>query len=145
VLVCMNDLAIAERRRGDHGAALTWVQAATEGLEAALGPDHPYTLSALMNLAICLTDVNRTAQARTLLAGKIDAIRHTFGHDHPNTLRAEANLALMDRALGDAQADIRLATLRERLVNRLGGERHPIVAGLQRRSYLYRLIDPHQF
>ena len=143
-LVCMNDLAIAERARGDHQAALSWAQAAATGLEATLGPEHPYTLSAQMNLAVCLTDVGEVARARAALLATLEPIRRVLGPEHPNTMRYEANLALIEHTLGDDTAAARLSVLEDRMVERLG-ERHPIVAALKRRQYLYRIIDPHQF
>ncbi|WP_238008258.1 FxSxx-COOH system tetratricopeptide repeat protein [Dactylosporangium sp. AC04546] len=143
-LVCMNDLAVAERSRENFEAGLDWVRRAAAGLEERLGPEHPYTLSAQMNLAICLADTGDTEGGRVLLEEIADVLKHVFGPDHPNAIRCEVNIALMARHLGDENAEVRLAALRERLVDRVG-ERHPAVSALQRRRYLYRIIDPHQF
>ena len=140
----MNDLAITERSRGNHDDALRWAREAVAGLTATLGPEHPYTLSARMNLAICITDTGDVAEAREVLRLRSSRILRVFGPEHPNAMRCEANVALMDRELGDKTADVRLATLRERLIERTN-ERHPVVSALQRRRYLYRIIDPHQF
>ncbi|MFD0520097.1 tetratricopeptide repeat protein [Paractinoplanes durhamensis] len=146
----MNDLAIAERAIGRHESALAWIRPAVVALETALGPGHPYTLSTRMNLALCEAEqlvqggaggLDAPRESMLAIAGTIERV---FGADHPNTLRFMANLALMEQTLGDRTAEDRLAALRERIVARLG-EDHPIVADLDRRSYLYRIIDPHQF
>jgi tetratricopeptide (TPR) repeat protein len=145
-LVCANDLAVAERAAGRYEAAREWIRPTVASLSAALGPRHPYTLSAQMNLAICETDPGgpdiATARARLVIVAEV--IPEVFGPDHPNALRFAANLALMDLALGDPAAEERVVELRERMVNRVG-ESHPIVAALDDRRYLHRIIDPHQF
>ncbi|MCA2215727.1 FxSxx-COOH system tetratricopeptide repeat protein [Jidongwangia harbinensis] len=147
-LVCMNDLAIADRRLGRFSDARDWIRPTVESLSDVLGPEHPYTLSAQMNLAICEADPSEggtgPATAREALLGIADGVRRVFGPEHPNTFRFEANLALVEDALGADAVDDRLAALRERVILRLG-ETHPIVNGLDRRRYLYRIIDPHQF
>ena len=149
-LVCAVDLAIAERTCGRFEQAREWISPAVHHLTEALGPEHPYTLSAQTNLAICETDLPESGgagltAARERLLGIADTTRRVLGPDHPNTLRFEANLTLVEKELGDGTAEGRFAALRERMVNRLGGDRHPIVLGLERRQYLYRIIDPHQF
>jgi len=153
-LVCRNDLAIAERQLGRIGNARDWIRPTVRSLSEVLGPEHPYTLTAQMNLAICEAEPAEggpaegggtgPARARETLLAIADGIRRVFGPDHPNTLRFEGNLALVDGALGAEDAGDRLAALRERMVSRLG-EAHPIVSGLDRRRYLYRIIDPHQY
>ncbi|WP_436524796.1 FxSxx-COOH system tetratricopeptide repeat protein [Actinoplanes sp. HUAS TT8] len=148
-LVCMNDLAIAERQLGRLDAAREWIRPTVERLSEVLGPEHPYTLSAQMNLAICEAEPSEAGgtdpvTARETLLSIGEGIRRVFGPEHPNTFRFEANLALVEDALGTEAADDRLAALRERVIVRLGAT-HPIVSGLDRRRYLYRLIDPHQF
>jgi tetratricopeptide (TPR) repeat protein len=149
-LVCANDLAIAERSAGRYTAAREWIRPTVDSLTAVLGSRHPYTLSAEMNLAICETDPageedgSELATARARLLALSEIIPTVFGTNHPNTLRFEANLALMDIAAGDRTAEERITALRERMVNRVG-EAHPIVDGLDRRHYLYRILDPHQF
>lgn len=148
-LVCKTDLAIAERQLGRFGEARDWIRPTAEAFAEVLGPEHPYTLSGLMNLAIVQTEPSEEAgtgpaTARETLLGIAGGIRRVFGTDHPNTFRFEANLALVEETLGVEAADDRLAALRERIVVRLG-ENHPLVDGLDRRRYLYRTIDPHQF
>ncbi|WP_229074632.1 FxSxx-COOH system tetratricopeptide repeat protein [Actinoplanes sp. DH11] len=147
-LVCRNDLAIAERRLGNLPKAREWIRPTVPELIEVLRPDHPYTLSARMNLAICEAEPAEGGAgpeaARAMLLDMAADIRRVFGPDHPNTFRHEANLALIEEALGLEAADERLAALRERVVLRLG-DTHPIVSGLDRRRYLYRIIDPHQF
>lgn len=148
-LVCRNDLAIAERQLRRLGDARSWIRPTAQSLAEVLGPAHPYTLSAQMNLAICEAEPSEEggtgpATARETLLGIAGGIRRVFGPEHPNTFRFEANLALVEEALGAEAADDRLAALRERVIIRLG-DTHPIVSGLDRRRYLYRLIDPHQF
>ena len=143
-LVCMNDLAIAERALDRLDGARDWATAAADGLREVLGPEHPYTLSAQMNLAICLADAEDLTAARDLLTTTVEPILRVLGPEHPNAMRCEANLALVDRALGNPTADARIASLRDRIAERVA-ERHPIVEGLRRHRYLYRIIDPHQF
>ncbi|MEV4276332.1 FxSxx-COOH system tetratricopeptide repeat protein [Actinoplanes xinjiangensis] len=148
-LVCANDLAIAERAAGRFKTAREWLQPTVSSLTTVLGPRHPYTLSAQMNLGICETDPAGGAgsdldAARARLIGIAEVVSEVFGPEHPNTLRFDSNLALMDLAAGERTAEDRLVSIRERMVNRVG-ENHPIVTGLDRRHYLYRIIDPHQF
>lgn len=148
-LVCMNDLAIAERQLGRLGDARDLIRPAVTSLTEVLGTDHPYTLTAQMNLAICEAALSAEGGAGLVIARETlldigDGIRQVFGPEHPNTFRYEANLAMIEGALGAETADDRLAALRVRVVNKLK-ETHPIVSGLDRRRYLYRIIDPHQF
>ncbi|MEU4693645.1 FxSxx-COOH system tetratricopeptide repeat protein [Actinoplanes sp. NPDC023714] len=147
-LVCRNDLAIAERRLGDLPKSREWIRPTVPAMVEVLRPDHPYTLSAQMNLAICEAEPSEgaagPAAARDILLAIAGDVRRVFGPEHPNTFRHEANLALVEEAIGLEPADERLAALRERMVLRLGAT-HPIVSGLDRRRYLYRIIDPHQF
>ncbi|MEV4350739.1 FxSxx-COOH system tetratricopeptide repeat protein [Actinoplanes sp. NPDC049596] len=149
-LVCANDLAIAERTAGRNEAAREWIRPAVASLTSVLGPRHPYTLSAQMNMAICETEPDdrgggpALAGARARLLAVVEAGPEVFGAEHPSTLRAEANLALMDLMIGDRGAEDRIVALRERMIARVG-DHHPIVEGLDRRRFLYRIIDPHQF
>ncbi|MBM2621094.1 tetratricopeptide repeat protein [Actinoplanes sp. LDG1-06] len=150
-LVCMNDLAIAERTCARFDSAQALIALAAESLTEVLGPDHPYSLSSQMNLVICRTeplDVNggeeNLRRARESLLAIAQNTRRVLGAEHPNMLRFEANLAFIEGMLGDRTAGDRVAALRARTATRLGDE-HPIIAGLENRSYLFRMIDPHQF
>jgi hypothetical protein len=82
--------------------------------------------------------------ARERLRGIIEPATRVLGLEHPNAMRCQANLALVERATGNPGAEASISALRERLIDRVG-EQHPIVVALQKRHYLYRIIDPHQF
>lgn len=143
-MVCVNNRAMAERALDDHTTAQELARLAAESLNEVLGESHPYTLSAQMNQAICEVDCGNLNGAMRLLRRSGDLMPSVLGPDHPNTLRCEVNKVLVSRALGTPGTEEALGDLNRRLIARVG-EAHPIVDGLRRRRYLYRIIDPHPF
>lgn len=144
-LVCLTNLAMAERASGNPESARTLAREAARGLRHVLGPDHPYTLSVQMNLAICEADLGELPTALALLEEAAPKMGVALGEEHPNSLRCLGNVALVAHAVGRLGAEERIADVRERLIRRLNSSTHPIVEGLRKRHYLYRIIDPHPF
>jgi eukaryotic-like serine/threonine-protein kinase len=62
--------------------------------EAALGPDHPATLTSRDNLAVAYKTAGRTAEAITLNEETLKLKTSRFGPDHPDTLLTRNNLAV---------------------------------------------------
>jgi cellulose biosynthesis protein BcsQ/tetratricopeptide (TPR) repeat protein len=150
-LVCLNNRAIAARALGEQTRsaemarqAADLAREAVDGLSEVLGPNHPYTLSGQMNQAICEVDVGNLPGAMKLLRRARELMPTVLGPDHPNTLRCEVNAVLVAQAMGQPGSEEVLGDLSRRLIARVG-ESHPIVDGLRRRRYLYRIIDPHPF
>jgi tetratricopeptide (TPR) repeat protein/tRNA A-37 threonylcarbamoyl transferase component Bud32 len=62
--------------------------------EAALGPDHPDTLTSRSNLAAVLRDAGQVAEAIALDEATLKRRTATLGPDHIDTLKSRNNLAL---------------------------------------------------
>jgi eukaryotic-like serine/threonine-protein kinase len=62
--------------------------------EAALGPDHPDTLTSRNNLANAYTYAGRTAEAIALHETTLKIRESKLGPDHPDTLTSRNNLAI---------------------------------------------------
>ena len=65
-----------------------------------LGEEHPYTLSAMANLASTYRDQGRSKEAEELDVKVMDARSRVLGVEHPDTLRTMANLAATYRNQG---------------------------------------------
>ena len=72
-------------------------EAAAKGLECTLGPDHPYTLTTLHNLAGAYRVVGKLPEAIALFERVRDARIAKLGPDHPDTLVTLNNLARRTR------------------------------------------------
>ncbi len=144
-LICLANLAMAERKREENDIAFAHATEAVDGLTEVLGTTHPYTLSTRMNLAICVAERGDLQGALEIFQETATAMDPVLGPEHPNTLRCLANLALVMNEMGHPGAVDQIAEIHERLVRRLNSTSHPIVEGLRKRHYLYRIIDPHPF
>ena len=115
-----------------------------------LSPDHRATLSAKLNLAVCLADAGDLAAAAALLAVAADGMARVLGPDHPDTLRCQLNSALVEQRRGGEGPTAELAALiasgevLDRLARRLG-DAHPAVEVLRAGQLLRKVIDPHPF
>ena len=121
--------------------AVALLRSAAAELAAVLSPDHPRTLSATLNLAVCLADAGDLEAAAPLMALAAGGMARVLGPDHPDTLRCQANAAIIEqRRGGDGPA----AELLDRLTRRLG-DAHPAVEVLRAGNLLRKVIDPHPF
>jgi tetratricopeptide (TPR) repeat protein len=78
---------------GWYDKAETILKKAIAVREAALGPDHPDTLTSRNNLAVAYTDAGRTAEAIALHETTLRLKESKLGPDHPDTLTSRNNLA----------------------------------------------------
>src|SRR4051812_46779101 len=69
-----------------------------------LGPDHPDTLAAAINLTLALRPVSDAESARVLGQDTLQRCRRVLGPDHPTTLDAADALTVALVQLGDAGA-----------------------------------------
>ena len=65
----------------------------TEKSTALFGPDHPDTLSSLMNLASCLDDQGNYEEAEAFSRQALEGRQQVLGPDHPDTFDSLNNLA----------------------------------------------------
>ena len=110
---------------GDAKIAAEQFQTAGMLCTKHLGPEHPYTLLSMNNLANSLNDLGRYADALKLREETLALQKAKLGPEHPNTLASINNLANSYAALG-RQADalkLREETLTLRRANL--GPGHP--------------------
>jgi tetratricopeptide (TPR) repeat protein len=67
---------------------------------AALGPDHPDTLTSMSNLAVAYQAAGRAAEAIPLHERELTISRAKLGPNHPDTLKSMSNLATAYRLVG---------------------------------------------
>lgn len=104
VLRALRHLAIAQRKAGDHGAALDSSRLALDRLRDRYGPDHPDTLAAVLSHSMDLRHNGELDEARSLCEDARTRFQSTLGPTHPHTLAAETNLAVIYRLAGDADS-----------------------------------------
>jgi tetratricopeptide (TPR) repeat protein/predicted Ser/Thr protein kinase len=102
---------------------------ALELREANLGPDHPDTLDAAMNLGGLLWEDSRLSEAETIIRKCIAQYRRTLGPDHPRTLSAIHYLAQVLRNQGRLAEGERLAREHLEAVRRVFGPQDPGTVG----------------
>jgi len=71
-----------------------------------LGEEHPYTLTAMANLAITYRDQGRMGEAAALPEEVLQKWRQILGEEHPYTLTSMANLAITCSDQGRMGGDI---------------------------------------
>ena len=94
-----------------HEQAAPLFEAAIEGLERRLGPDHPDVLSTKVGLSGSYLELRRYPEAQILLEPVIDSVRRVFGERHGQTLIALYNLACVHANSG--RIDLALDYLRK--------------------------------
>jgi hypothetical protein len=94
-------LSSAYYHDGQYEAALVLDQENLDRRRATLGPDHLDTLMSANGLAVTLSALGRSAEARDLHLDTLERLTRTLGADHHQTLRTAYNLAGQFRALGD--------------------------------------------
>lgn len=125
VMRASRNLAVAQRKAGEHTRALELSLDTVERYRRRYGDDYPDTMSASLNLAIDSRHAGNLDEARKLGEKTLQRYRSILGEQHPHTLAAQVNLAIVIRQLGDAQGAYRsdresLDALSERL-----GPDHP--------------------
>jgi serine/threonine protein kinase len=118
-------LAIAAHRSGRDREA---EQAFRESLELHRefsGPEHPETVSALVNLAVFLRSRRHFDEVEGLLAAALEDLRRVLGPEHPTTLVALYNLGAVSLERARAtEAEARLSEVHDAQVRILGPD-HP--------------------
>jgi cellulose biosynthesis protein BcsQ/tetratricopeptide (TPR) repeat protein len=143
-LVCLLNLASAQRMSGRFGEALQSIRTAAEGLREVLGKEHPYTLAAIVVWGVLLADQGDLDQAEAIEAQAAEDLGRVLGLDHPDTLRCRANLLLTRQELERPGAAADRAQAISRLAELIGAD-HPDIATLRRDLRLTRALDPQPF
>jgi tetratricopeptide (TPR) repeat protein len=101
-----------------------WQQVACDS-ERLLGPDHPDTLSASVNLALAYQKAGRLGEAIGLFEPSLADSERILGPDHPATLRTRVNLARAYQEAGRLDEAIPLHEQALAGNNRIHGPDHP--------------------
>lgn len=92
-LGALENLARYENKTNHKELGLAHLREALRLKIAALGPEHPNTLSASVNLGAELMNRGQFEEAESLLGDTLSNHRSIYGHQHPKTLAAEQNVA----------------------------------------------------
>jgi tetratricopeptide (TPR) repeat protein len=95
-----NELAVFQDSQGQYQQSLTLRRSALAIYEAALGPDHPDTATALANLAATYGSLGQHAEALPLEQRALAVTEAALGPDHPDTAIGLGNLAMTYWSLG---------------------------------------------
>ncbi|KAG2489758.1 hypothetical protein HYH03_011710 [Edaphochlamys debaryana] len=118
--------ALTNRGRSTEAEPLYWQ--ALELRRRVLGEEHPDTVTALNNLAICINEQGRHTEAEPLYRQALDMRRRVLGKEHPDTAASVQNLAIcIDNQGRYAEAE-RLYRQALELKRRVLGEEHPDTA-----------------
>jgi serine/threonine protein kinase/tetratricopeptide (TPR) repeat protein len=120
-----DSLGMTYRYLGDLALSVQQLERALELRTAALGPEHPDTLSTQNNLALAYQASGRSDRAIALFERTLAVESARLGADHPDTLITQNNLALTYR--DDGQWDRAIALFERTLAvetARLGAD-HP--------------------
>jgi tetratricopeptide (TPR) repeat protein len=88
----MHNLAYSQDAVGRRDDALKLYEEVLARREAALGPDHPDTLSSMRNLATSDVALGRHAEALKLRVETLARLEAALGSDHPDTLESMNDL-----------------------------------------------------
>lgn len=134
---------LLEGLEGDEDSRL--LQACLEICESVLGPDHPDTAVALLNLAAMYDNAaNGDPRAEALLLRALALRRSVFGDEDPATMAAQARLGMVLAGRGERERAIPL--LEEALAarERRQGSLHPDLLGpLERLMVLQEAHGAH--
>jgi serine/threonine protein kinase/tetratricopeptide (TPR) repeat protein len=117
-------LGISFAHLGDAKTAEAQSLRARELYTAALGPDHPLTLSSINNLALSYAALGRHPEALKLHEETLTLRTANLGHDHADTLASRNNLANSYYALNRHGEALRLREETLRLVEARRGPHH---------------------
>jgi tetratricopeptide (TPR) repeat protein len=121
----MNNLAIAYQAAGQLTKSVGLLEQTLEKMKAALGPDHPETLSSMNNLAATYYFGGQLDKARPLLEHTLEKLRAKLGPDHPTTLSCMNNLALAYRSARQFDRSVVLSEETLKLRQTKQGPDHP--------------------
>ena len=93
---------------GDFRSARALEEQVLEARRRLLGPEHPDTLTAMVNLASTLWAQGELGAARALKEQVLEACRRLLGPEHPDTTIAAWNYWLTLRAAGEQEAAARV-------------------------------------
>ena len=97
----LSSLGLYAYDRADYHGADQLFRRVVASREAALGPDHPATLSSVNNLATLLRARGDFAGAEPLYRRALAGSEAALGPGHPGTLSSVSSLGSLLRALGD--------------------------------------------
>ncbi|KAH8827392.1 hypothetical protein DL96DRAFT_1556469 [Flagelloscypha sp. PMI_526] len=95
------------------------------GMQAAIGNDHPDTLTSMENLALTCSDRSRYQDARELSEQALKLRKQILGNEHPDTLTSMNNLAVTYSYLGRYQDARELREKVLKLRRQILGDEHP--------------------
>lgn len=96
-----------------------------ERRKAALGEEHPKTLTSLSNLARVYSYQGRWKEAKVLFTGLMETWERVLGEEYPGTLRSISNLAAVYREQGHWKESERLLVEVIETMKIVQGENHP--------------------
>ncbi|KAF8517256.1 hypothetical protein BU17DRAFT_67010 [Hysterangium stoloniferum] len=91
---------IKKQRTNSHDGSALDRHRTVEVLRHSLGPEHPETLNAEVDLAIELKELERYQDAERLEIHVMESRERLLAPEHPNTLSVQANLAFTYTKLG---------------------------------------------
>ncbi|MFF7453241.1 tetratricopeptide repeat protein [Kitasatospora sp. NPDC008115] len=117
-------------------------QNTVEDLRETLGPEHPFTLNALANLANTLAESGRLLLAQQAGRSAWQRLAQHCGAEHPDPLAAQADLAVTLRARGEAEEAGRLHGDALRGFAALLGDEHPDTLAVRAWQRVDRHLEP---
>jgi len=115
--------------RGDGPGSRAVCEPLLNRWRAALGPDHPDSLTAASRLALALFSVDEGEPARALGEDTLQRSRRVLGPDHPTTLGAAAALMQALNEPGEAESARALGEDTLQRSRRVLGPEHPTTLG----------------
>jgi len=86
--------------QGKYNEAETKTRRALAGFKIALGPEHPFTLTSMSELALIYWKRGQWKEAEDLEVQVMETRKRILGHEHPDTLTSMNNLAFMWKKMG---------------------------------------------
>jgi serine/threonine protein kinase/tetratricopeptide (TPR) repeat protein len=129
---------------GDQKTAAEQFQAARQIFTERLGPDHPYTLGSMNNLAMCYAESGRMQEAIPLYEETLKLQKFKLGPDHPDTLASINNLATCYDEVGRTQEALKLHEESLRIMKtKFGPDNIETLASMVNLSVVYRIVGRH--
>ena len=138
LLIAQGNLAITYGELGHPEKALSMERDVYSGRLRLYGEEHRETLRGALNYAVSLIDLQRHAEAKSVLRSTVPVARRVLGDSHDYTLTMRKVYAeTLYKADGATRDDLREAvtTLEEtaRTARRVFGGAHPLTAQIERR------------
>jgi tetratricopeptide (TPR) repeat protein len=118
-------LALAKRRLGELADAAERLRAHYHRCSECFGPDHEYTLAAMMSYANILRQRGAPGLGYDHAADAATSYRRNFGAKNPLTLVAEVNRAVIFRARGNRDDARKADTIARDALGDVVGHQHP--------------------